>query len=153
MGAQGAENAVRLDSTVGAGWGRVSTGAPWGRRPTPEQPRVLDHRSRRCRRQARDSHRIGAKLGPQTQEKEPGAIHYEFWLSDDDKTIHLFEFYKDSAAVMTHLGNVGPHLPALMECLVEPQITVYGSPDETVRGAFADFQPTYMTKMAVGFSR
>ena len=96
---------------------------------------------------------VCAKCSALTKDNEPGALAYEWWLSEDNSTVHIYERYTDSAAVMAHMGNVGPHLPELMALIVEPKVTMYGSPDETVRGAFADFKPLYMTNHVGGFHR
>ncbi len=36
-----------------------------------------------------------------TQANETGATHYEWYISDDEKTCHIYERYVDSAATMT----------------------------------------------------
>ena len=38
---------------------------------------------------------------------ESGTLAYEWFLSEDSKSCHLYERYSDSDAVMTHLRNFG----------------------------------------------
>jgi quinol monooxygenase YgiN len=83
---------------------------------------------------------------------ESGALNYEWSISADQKTLYVFERYADSAAVMAHMANVGPHLPTLMEYVTLAAPLVLGAPDDTVKAAFADFGATYGTEIG-GFAR
>jgi quinol monooxygenase YgiN len=93
------------------------------------------------------------EMSKATEADEPGALAYEWWLSDDDKTLHLYERYADSAATMVHLGNfVSKFAQRFMGVVTPTGFTVYGDASDEVKGALADFGPTYM-KQAAGFAR
>ncbi len=55
-----------------------------------------------------------------TQANEPGTLNYEWFLSDDEKTCHLYERYADSAATMTHLASFGQNFAVRIMAAVEP---------------------------------
>ena len=38
-----------------------------------------------------------------TKSNEPNAMNYEWFISEDNATAHIYERYSDSAATMTHL--------------------------------------------------
>ena len=88
-----------------------------------------------------------------TQANEPGATHYEWFVSDDKTSCHIYERYVDSAAVLTHLGNFGAHFSERFMAVFEPtRLTVYGNPSAEVRGALAGFGAVHM-EQAGGFAR
>lgn len=88
-----------------------------------------------------------------TRGKEPGALNYEWSISEDGKRVHIFERYKDSAAVLAHMANVGPtYIPRLMGLGHPTGFTVYGSPNAEARKMLETVHPTYM-KPVNGFSR
>lgn len=88
-----------------------------------------------------------------TRAQEPEALTYEWYVGEDGQRCHLFERYKDSAAVMTHLGNFRRNFAErLMAVVTLTGVTVYGDPDESVRGALSDFDPHYFS-MIGGFAR
>ena len=88
-----------------------------------------------------------------TLANEPGTLNYEWSTSDDGKACHIFERYVDSDATMVHMANFGQNYAArFMEILSPTQFTVYGSPNQTVTEALADFGITVM-QSAGGFSR
>jgi quinol monooxygenase YgiN len=75
---------------------------------------------------------------------EPGAIAYEWSLSADEKTVHIYERYEDSDAALAHLGNVGPHLPELMGVIILPTaIECYGAASDAFKEALKDFPMIY----------
>ncbi len=88
-----------------------------------------------------------------TQANEPGATHYEWYISDDEKTCHIYERYIDSAATMTHLGSFGQNFAERFLAAVAPsRLVVYGDPDAAVRDALAGFGALHMTQIG-GFAR
>ncbi len=88
-----------------------------------------------------------------TQANEPDTLNYEWTLSADGATCHIYERYADSAAVMTHLASFGANFADRILAAVEPtRFTVYGDPSTDVREALGAFGPAYMTPCA-GFSR
>ena len=96
---------------------------------------------------------LAQEMSEATQADEPGATHYEWFIDEDGKTIHIFERYVDSAATMIHLGNFGAKFAERFLGSVDPQrLMVYGDPSAEVRGALAGFGAAHMTQFA-GFSR
>ena len=88
-----------------------------------------------------------------TQSNEPDALNYEWWISEDETTCHIYERYADSAALMTHLGNFGANFAERFMSMVVPTgFTVYGNANDTVKEALAAFGPTYMGALG-GFGR
>ena len=88
-----------------------------------------------------------------TRANEPGTLNYEWSLSEDGSTCHLYERYANSAATMTHLASFGANYAERFLAAVQPtRFTIYGNPDAQVRSALDPFSPTYMTS-AAGFAR
>jgi quinol monooxygenase YgiN len=68
-----------------------------------------------------------------TQANEPGAMNYEWFISEDGKSCHIYERYVDSAAVMAH-SAVLEHLGERLWATVQPtRCTVYGNPDAELK--------------------
>lgn len=71
-----------------------------------------------------------------TRADEPGALHYEWHLSTDRKSCHIYERYANSSAVMTHLENFGEKFADRFMAVFEPQrFNVYGKADGAVKAA------------------
>ena len=84
---------------------------------------------------------------------ESGTLMYEWFLSEDKGTCHLYERYVDSAAVMVHLGNFGSKFAArFLEYLEPNQMTVYGDPSDEVRAGLEGLGPVYLGLIG-GFAR
>ena len=84
---------------------------------------------------------------------EPGALTYEYFLSEDGASCHIYERYADSAAVMQHLGNFGANFAErFMECFEPTSFSVYGSVSDEVRAALDGFGAAYLNTLD-GFSR
>jgi quinol monooxygenase YgiN len=83
----------------------------------------------------------------------PGALSYEWFVSDDGGAVHLYERYADSAAVLTHLGAFGEKFAGRFLAAVDPtRFTVYGAPSAEAREALGGFGPTYLGPFG-GFAR
>lgn len=88
-----------------------------------------------------------------TKANEPGALIYEWFISEDGKTIHLYERYQDSEAVMTHLSNFGEHFAQrFLNCVNISSMDVYGEPNEEVRKALTAQGATFLGSFG-GFVR
>ena len=88
-----------------------------------------------------------------TQNDEPGALNYEWWLSDDKSTCHIYERYADSDATMIHLGNFGGKFAErFMGCVDPTRFMVYGNANGQVKEALAAFGAVYMQSFG-GFHR
>jgi quinol monooxygenase YgiN len=87
-----------------------------------------------------------------TQRDEPGALAYEWLIADDNQSLHLYERYTDSDAVMVHQGNFAQkYAERFRMYLTVTKMTIYGNPSETARAAFS-FGPDYI-RLYDGFSR
>jgi quinol monooxygenase YgiN len=84
---------------------------------------------------------------------EPGTEVYEFTISEDGKSCHILERYKDFDAAITHVEAFGKSHAARVMSLVKPtRCVVYGIPDERLKKTLAGFAPVYF-KPEGGFSR
>jgi quinol monooxygenase YgiN len=84
---------------------------------------------------------------------EPGALGYEWFVSEDGGTIHLAERYADSAAALAHLGTFGEKFAGRFLEAVDPtRLMVMGTPSDDVRAAMRGFGPTYLRPFG-GFLR
>jgi quinol monooxygenase YgiN len=84
---------------------------------------------------------------------EPGALIYEWFVSDDGGVVHLSERYADSAAVLAHLATFGEKFAGRFLAAVEPtRLTVMGSPSDEAQTALSGFGPTYLRPFG-GFAR
>jgi len=67
---------------------------------------------------------------------EPGALGYEWFLSEDGAACHIHERYRDDAAAMAHIGTFGSTFAERFLGCVEPlAMHVYGDPGAEVRSA------------------
>lgn len=83
---------------------------------------------------------------------ESGTLAYEWFLSEDSKSCHLYERYSDSDAVMTHLHNFGSNFADRFVEYVEPKsMMVYGEPSDAVRAALESFGAEFLGSFG-GFS-
>ncbi len=96
---------------------------------------------------------------------EPGTTDYEWFVSADQKTCHVYERYVDSVGAMAHVATFGEKFAPRLLAVVDPtrfvvygspvymgQFVVYGSPDDAVRGALDGFGAVYMGQIG-GFAR
>ena len=96
---------------------------------------------------------LAREMAQATQADEPGTTHYEWFVSEDGKSVHICERYADSAATMVHLGNFGAKFAGRFLACVDPvRLTVYGNPSAEVRSALAGFGAAHMAQFA-GYAR
>jgi len=85
--------------------------------------------------------------------REPGALGYEWFLSEDGKACHICERYADSAAALTHLGNFGANFAErFLACFAPTGFFIYGQPSDEVRGVLDGFGASYLGTLG-GFHR
>jgi quinol monooxygenase YgiN len=75
---------------------------------------------------------------------EPGAVIYEWFVSDDGGSVHIYERYADSDATLAHLGGFAEKFAQRFFSMVEPtSFHAYGAPSaacrEALEGAGAQF--------------
>ena len=84
---------------------------------------------------------------------EPQTLNYEWYISDDDGTVHIFEKYADSEAMITHVnGFMGKWAGRFLECVDPTRFTVYGDTSEAARELLDPFGATYLATWG-GFAR
>ncbi|MEE9209564.1 MAG: antibiotic biosynthesis monooxygenase [Kiloniellales bacterium] len=96
---------------------------------------------------------LAQEMSDATQADEPGTSHYEWFISEDGKAVHIYERYADSAVLMTHIGNFGEKFAERFLAWAEPtRWLVYGDPSAEVRETLASFGVVHMAQFA-GFTR
>jgi quinol monooxygenase YgiN len=84
---------------------------------------------------------------------EEGSQAYEWFISENGASCHLYERYADSDATMIHLGSFGSKFAERFLACVEPTaFFVYGDPSEEVRAVLDGFGATYFGWFG-GFAR
>lgn len=84
---------------------------------------------------------------------EPQTLAYEWYISGDGKTVHIFEKYADSDATVSHVsGFLEKWAARFMESVDVTRFVVYGDPTPAAREILAGFGPTYLGPWG-GFSR
>jgi quinol monooxygenase YgiN len=93
------------------------------------------------------------EMATATEANEPGTLDYEWSLSDDGTTCHLFERYRDCAAAEIHIATFGEQYAArFMELLTPTRVMLTGAPNDAIRAALAPIGAVYLAP-AAGFSR
>jgi quinol monooxygenase YgiN len=95
--------------------------------------------------------KTSAKLIAST-EQESGCLNYEWSLSEDGATCHIYERYVDSAAVKIHRERNGAMVGELMKSATALSFTLYGSPSDEVKQLMAGRNPILMKPLG-GFGR
>jgi quinol monooxygenase YgiN len=84
---------------------------------------------------------------------EPGALNYQWCISDDNTTVHNFDRYRDSAAARTHLeGFLSNYAGRYMEAVDTTRFSVYGAPSDEVKKIVNGFGGAYYG-LIEGFTR
>jgi quinol monooxygenase YgiN len=84
---------------------------------------------------------------------EPGALNYEWFISDDNETCHIYERFADSDAVLVHLGNFGANFAKrFVGCVRPTRQIVYGNLSDEARKAMKGMGAVHMAPIG-GFTR
>ncbi len=84
---------------------------------------------------------------------EPETLNYEWYSADDEATVHIFEKYANSEAMITHVnGFMEKWAGRFMECVNPTRFTAYGDPSEAARELLAGFGGSYLAPWG-GFAR
>lgn len=73
------------------------------------------------------------------QEKDMGLLSYEYFFDESESEFYALEWYKDSAAVLTHMGIVGETLNKLLETVQITRAEVFGNASDELIEAFVPF--------------
>ncbi|MEQ6247384.1 antibiotic biosynthesis monooxygenase [Sulfitobacter sp. HNIBRBA3233] len=88
-----------------------------------------------------------------TKANEPGALHYEYYISDDGTRVTSLERYADNAAAMTHLANFGAQFAERFLATFAPlRFSVFGPAGADLRAGVAAFGAEHMA-FHKGFAR
>jgi quinol monooxygenase YgiN len=83
------------------------------------------------------------------REKDSGTQQYDWYLSADESRCVVIETYRDSAALMEHIGNLGDLLEALSS-IAGFQVEIFGEPsDELLAATAAQSPPLYSTFLSI----
>ncbi len=84
---------------------------------------------------------------------EPTSIGYEWFISADEETVHIYEKYADSEAMISHVtGFLANWAKRFLEGVDVTRFTVYGSPNAAAKEMLDGFGPVYLGPWG-GFSR
>jgi quinol monooxygenase YgiN len=84
---------------------------------------------------------------------EPGALNYQWCISDDNTTVHNFDRYSDSAAAKTHLDRfLANYAGRYMAAVDTTRLSVYGAASEEVKEILNGFGGVYYG-LIEGFTR
>jgi quinol monooxygenase YgiN len=85
--------------------------------------------------------------------EEPQTLAYEWYISDDGGTIHIYEKYADSEAMVAHVdGFMEKWAKRFLECVDVTRFVAYGDPSPAARTLLDGFRATYLAPWG-GFSR
>ncbi len=88
-----------------------------------------------------------------TKKGEPGTTIYEWTVSEDGRSVHIFERYVDSAAALKHIATFGSTFATrFLACVKPTRFALYGSPNTEVVKALSAFSPICMRPWG-GFTR
>jgi quinol monooxygenase YgiN len=85
--------------------------------------------------------------------QEQGCLGYDWNIADDGETVHIYECFKDSAAVLAHMENFGKFRDRFRALITPVSFTIYGSPNDAVRAAFAGRPDVRYFNSIAGFIR
>jgi quinol monooxygenase YgiN len=84
---------------------------------------------------------------------EPQTLAYEWYVSDDGRSVNVLEKYADSDAFLSHAeGFLAKWAGRMMECVDITRFVVGGDPSPAVRELLDGFGATYARPWG-GFSR
>lgn len=74
---------------------------------------------------------------------EEGALSYEWHISEDESTVHVYERYADSDAAVAHGRNAMQFLPKMIAAGKPARVSAYGEPSDEVRQMFGAMGATW----------
>lgn len=85
--------------------------------------------------------------------ENPDVLVYEWFLTDDNTTCHIYERFKNGAAALAYLDGFGSKYAERFMSMVTPTgFDVYGPADETVRSVLGNYGAVHFNQFA-GFIR
>ena len=84
---------------------------------------------------------------------EPGTLAYEWFVSEDKRSVHIYERYQDSEAAAIHNAGFGKNFAArFMSASKATGFYVYGEPSDAVREQLGAAGAQFLGTLG-GFSR
>lgn len=78
--------------------------------------------------------------------QEPDNLAYDYSVNDDHSVVQIFEHYRNSAAIVSHVTTVfAPFAESFVDCVNVDGFVVYGFPSDEARVILDGFGSTYMT--------
>ena len=74
---------------------------------------------------------IAAECMNIVREKDTGTLQYDWFFNQDQTECHVREQYRDSEAILEHMGNLGENFGRLL-AITDFSAKVYGSPSEAL---------------------
>ena len=78
---------------------------------------------------------------------EPGALRYDFHVSEDGRRDVNIEVFRDADAVLAHGRNVADLLPAITEAAPIVRLDVIGEVSDALRAEIADAVTGYFSRL------
>jgi len=79
--------------------------------------------------------RLAAEIIDEVEANEPDTLSYEWFISNDERKCYVIQRYRDSEAVLAHLGNIAHLSGRLHEVAPLTGLTIFGSPSAELREA------------------
>jgi quinol monooxygenase YgiN len=84
---------------------------------------------------------------------ESETLGYEWYISADDRTVHIFEKYANSESMVSHVGGfMQKWAERFLACVDVTRFVVYGDPSPAARELLDGFGAEYLGPWG-GFSR
>lgn len=77
--------------------------------------------------------KLAAEIIDRVETTEPNTLSYEWFLSNDESKCYVVQIYKDSQAVMAHLGNIADLMGPFHEVAPLTGLMLFGSPSDELR--------------------
>ena len=88
-----------------------------------------------------------------TQANEPGTLNYEWSITADKQSCHIYERYVDSAAAITHLESFEEKFAERFMAVAKPtRHVVYGTPNDELKEVLSGSGAMFMAPFG-GFAR
>ena len=87
--------------------------------------------------------KLAAEIIDTVEANEPNTLSYEWFLSNDESKCYVVQLYKDSEAVMAHLGNIGDLMGPFHEVAPLTGLMIFGSPSNELRQALKPVGPKF----------
>ena len=75
---------------------------------------------------------------------EPTTLGYEWFISDDGGTVHIYEKYADSEAMVSHVSGFLAKWAERLAAVDVTRFTVYGSPNTAAKEMLDGFGAVYL---------